>query len=270
MKKRSIISFILVLVLVITIPCSVFIYRALTKEEGDPTNPGTGPSASAVSQVIHAVEEVADRNYEIIKDYSKNDSTDADNYAAVLEVEKLNDYFNSFGQAMVVPAAFDYVFKSAGSGVYQNSFKLGQTYFSRETNGKNEYIYYFKAEKEGSLVNLYCGDQDNLIICQVEYDFENDRLITAKTITNGVFAIVDYEANYYTFAQFKTDKPLQDVLDGNFSYDDITTNASYEKMYTGNIAKNINSIDFEMFEFDGTQTSKNIFNNYIINYSKCM
>ena len=264
MKKRSIISFILVLVLVITIPCSVFIYRALTKEDDtDPNTPGGGSSASAVSQVIHAVEEVADRNYEIIRDYSKNDSSDADNYAAVLDVDKLNDYFNSFGQTIVVPAAFDYVFKSAGSGVYQNSFKLGQTYFSRETNGKNEYIYYFKAEKEGSLVNLYCGDQDNLIICQVEYDFENDRLITAKTITNGVFAIVDYEANYYTFAQFKTDKPLQDVLDGNFSYDDITTNASYEKMYTGNIAKNINSIDFEMFEFDGSQTSKNVFNNYI-------
>lgn len=201
MKKRSIISFILVLVLVITIPCSVFIYKAITKDDDtDPNTPGGGSSAQAVSQVIHAVEEVADRNYEIIKDYSKNDSTDADNYAAVLEVEKLNDYFNSFGQTILVPAAFDYVFKAAETGVYQNSFKLGQTYFSRETNGKNEYIYYFMAEKEGSLVNLYCAFQDQLIICQVEFDFENDRLITAKTIANGIFAIVDYERNYYTFA----------------------------------------------------------------------
>lgn len=264
MKKRSIISFILVLVLVITIPCSVFIYKAITKDDDtNPNAPGGGSSAQAVSQVIHAVEEVADRNYEIIKDYSKNDSTDADNYAAVLEVEKLNDYFGSFSQTIIVPAAFDYVFKAAGSGVYQNSFVLGQTYFSRETNGKKEYIYYFMAEKEGSLVNLYCAFEDQLIICQVEYDFENDRLITAKTIADGIFAIVDYERNYYTFAQFETTKSVQDVLDGNFSYDDITANSDYEKMYTGNIAKNINSIDFEIFEFDGSTTSKNYFNSYI-------
>ncbi len=263
MKKRSIISFILVLVLVITIPCSVFIYKAITKDDDtDPNTPG-GSSASAVSQVIHAVEEVTDRNYEIIRDYSKNNSTDADNYATTLNVEQLQDYFNSFGQAMVVPAAFDYVFKAAGSGVYQNSFKLGQTYFSRETNGEESSFYYFKAEKVGSLVNLYCAFEDSLIICQVEYDFENDRLITAKTFSNGIFAIVDYENNYYTFAQFETTKSVQDVLDGNFSYDDITANSDYQKMYTGNIAKNINSIDFEIFEFDGSQTSKNIFNSYI-------
>ena len=265
MKKRSIISFILVLVLVITIPCSVFIYRALTKDDDtDPNTPGGGSSASAVSQVVKAVEEVADRNYEIVRDYSANKSTEPQNYATALNVEQLKDYFNSFGQTIVVPAAFDYVFKSAETGVYQNSFKLGQTYFSRVTEGDETYCYYFMAEKEGSIVNLYCGDGgENLIVCQVEYDFENDKLITAKTISNGIFAIVDYENNYYTFAQFKTSKSLQDVLDGNFSYDDITANSYYEKMYTGNIAKNINSIDFDTFEFDGSTTSKNYFNSYI-------
>ena len=264
MKKRSIISFILVLVLVITIPCSVFIYRAVTKDDDtNPDAPGGGSSASAVSQVIHAVEEVADRNYEIIGDYSANKSADAQNYATSLNLTQLNDYFGSFSQTIIVPAAFDYVFKAAGSGVYQNSFVLGQTYFSRETSGENTYIYYFKAEKEGSLINLYYGFQDDFIVCQVEYDFENDKLITAKTIAREIFAIVDYERNYYTFAQFETSKSLQDVLDGNFSYDDITANSDYEKMYTGNIAKNINSIDFEVFEFDGSETNKNIFNNYI-------
>lgn len=263
MKKRSIVSFILVLVLVITIPCSVFIYKALTKD--DDTNPDApgGSSAMAVSQVIHAVEEVAERNYEIIGDYSENHSADAQNYATSLNLEQLNDYFGSFSQTIIVPAAFDYVFKAAGSGVYQNSFVLGQTYFSRETSGENTYIYYFKAEKEGSLVNLYYGFQDDFIVCQVEYDFENDKLITAKTIAREIFAIVDYERNYYTFAQFDTSKSMQDILNGNFSYDDITSNSSYEKMYTGNIAKNINSIDFEVFEFDGSATNKNIFNNYI-------
>ncbi len=265
MKKRRIVSFILVLVLVITIPCSVFIYRALTKDDDDTNNPAKpgGSSASAVSQVIQAVGEMADTNYKIIKDYSANNAEGAQNYAAALTLDKLNTYFGAFTNAIMIPSAFDYVFSSAGSGVYQNSFELDKTYFSRETNGENTYIYYFKAEKLGSIVNLYCEFEGELIICQVEYDFENDILISAKTITRGLFAFLDYERNSFTMAQFQTAKTLQDILDGNMTYDDITKQFNYEKMYSGNIAKNVNSIELNEFEFDGSEVNKGIFNNYI-------
>ena len=85
----------------ITVPCSVFIYRALTKDEED--NPaGSGASKSEVEQVVYAVEEVAERNYEIIKDYSKNNSSDAQNYAVSLDLESITNYFYAFATICVV------------------------------------------------------------------------------------------------------------------------------------------------------------------------
>ena len=262
MKKKKIISLILAIVLIISLPIGVYFYPSLFKTKDDGSNNG-GESGNkkpgiqaGVSVVSHVLEAVAAKNYKIFDTYSGSSSAEnyslegdgsdeVENYANVaLSKDQLEAYFNALQQCVMVPAALDYVVNSSASDVYQNPFELGQTYYCKEVISDRTYVYYYKAEMKDELINLYLENEGYFIICQIRYDFENDVLISAKTMADGMFAEIDYPNNTFTCAMFESEGGLNKILSGDFDVDDIIPD-EYNVKYNGNITDNINRIRFD-------------------------
>ena len=104
------------------------------------------------------------------------------------------------------------------------------------------------------------------ILCQIEYDFKNDKLISAKTVASSLFAFVDYEKNEFSITQFVTNKTMSDIMNGDVDYEDVVE-SPYNLMYKGNIVNNINSIEFEEIVLDDSEGTDVLFNNYISKFA---
>ena len=114
MRKKKIISLILAIVLIISLPIGVYFYPALFKtKDSDPANNGGDnnnkkPGIQAgVSVVSHVLETIASLNYQIFDTYSSASSaenyssegfvdSEVENYAyTALSKKQLEAYFNS-------------------------------------------------------------------------------------------------------------------------------------------------------------------------------
>lgn len=283
MRKKKIISLILAIVLIISLPIGVYFYPALFKtKDNDPGNNGgnnnTKPGIQAgVSVVSHVLETIAAQNYKIFDTYSSASS--AENYSAseveegevenyaytALSKQQLQTYFNALQQCVIVPAALDYVVNSADSDVYQNPFELDQTYYCKEITSDETHVYYYKAEMDGELINLYLENEGYFIICQIRYDFENDVLISAKTMADNIFAEIDYAYNTFTCAMFDFNGTLNDVLSGDFDIEDIIP-YEYNVKYNGNITDNINRIRFDEVSLTNPSSMEDITKTEIKNF----
>ena len=162
MRKKRLIALILAIVMIIALPIGVYFYPSLfNNDNGDGGNGNGGgsgggnkpaPITQLTSQVVaYVVNQVCDANYKIIDGYAAGSSVDnaaagketdggIENYSETPVIpEYLNNYFNSLGMCLTVPAVLDYVMNSADSDVYSNRFTLGQTYMCREVIGEKEY-----------------------------------------------------------------------------------------------------------------------------------
>ncbi len=283
MRKKKIISLILAIVLIISLPVGVYFYPALFKsKDNEPGNNGgnnnSKPGVQAgVSVVSHVLGAVAAQNYEIFDTYSSASS--AENYSAegegegevenyaytALSKQQLQTYFNALQQCVIVPAALDYVANSADSDVYQNPFELNQTYYCKEVVSDKTHVYYYKAEMKDELINLYLENEGYFILCQIRYDFENDVLISAKTMADNMFAEIDYAYNTFTCAMFDYNGTLNDVLSGDFDVSDIIPD-EYNVKYNGNIADNINRIRFDEVSLQNPSSMEEITKTEIKNF----
>ena len=235
----------------------------------DPSVTGT-----EVELAVYAISKASERNDKIMNNYAKSSvgSTSASSVLSknqmitgagdILSVNEIYTYFSALAQCNIVPAVIDYVVNSAGSVAYSNTFELNKTYFARNTEGGNSYIYYYEVEKDDNFTTCIMESMSEPIICQIEYDFENDKLISSKTIANGMFAYENYAKNEFSFAQFTSTKTLQQIVDGEVTYNDLI-DSEYNKMYRGNIVSNINSIEFEEIELSSDVSSSILFNGYI-------
>lgn len=294
MRKRKIVALILAIVMIIALPVGVYFYPSLFNNNNGGNNGGGNggngenntPSSSLTSQqVAYVVGEVCEQNYKILDGYAANSdvsnaafdgegSSEVQNYATADVIpEYLMLYFNALSVCLQVPAALDYVMNSASSQAYSNTFTLGQTYFCRDVYGEKDLgegrteelvnIYYYKAEAVGDKIALYLEMEGETLICQVEYDFDTDTLISARTFTGQMFAEIDYSRNAFEVIGLynNTLDMLQDILDGEFDYSDINT-STYDMWYRGNITTSINLIEFE--EISLTSSGADIlFNSYI-------
>ena len=260
MRKRTVVAFIIVLIMIITIPVSVIL---ITRNKDE--NPYEKPpqTKTDIEYVGYAIEKVAEKNNEIYTNYAESSASDVSPYAATaLTLDGLNDYFGALSQCYVVPYVMDYIINSSSSNAYSNTFELGKTYFSRIVDGESILIYYYKVEKIGSLINCFLTLNDSNLICQINYDFNNDKLISAKTIADGMFAIIDYSRNDFSFVEFEATKTLNEIFAGDIDYGDVVKNGN-GIIYRGNITHTVNEIEFEKIELDNTQGTDLIFNNYV-------
>lgn len=300
MRKKRIIALILAIVMIIALPVGVYFYPSLFDNNGNGGNNNggndngggkPGPLTQLTTQAVaFVVSKVCDANYKILDGYAAN--TEVDNTASgdnVDEVEnyatedtipqELQMYFSSLRMCLTVPTVLDYVMDSASSGYYLNSFTLDQTYMCRDVQGevqvgsadddKTEEIvdlYYYKAEAVGDKINLYLEVEGILYVCQVEYDFENDELISARTIAGYeneyLLANIDYSTNSFMISSLTCESYdlLQDIFDGEVEFEEIET-ASGE-LYIGNITNNINTINFTQTVL-GTPTANNLMKAFI-------
>lgn len=298
MRKRKIVALILAIVMIIALPVGVYFYPSLFNNNnnnggnnggGNSGNGGNNnaPTSSLTSQqVAYVVGEVCEQNYKILDGYAENSdvgnaayngegSNEVENYSTEDAIpEYLMLYFNALSVCLQVPAALDYVMNSSNSQAYSNSFTLGQTYFCRDVYGERDLgegrteelvdIYYYKAEAIGDKIALYLEMEGQTLICQVEYDFDTDTLISARTFTGQMFAEIDYSRNAFEVIGLYNNSldEIQNILDGEFDYNDIDINAEYDVWYRGNITNNVNLIEFE--EISLTSSGADVlFNSYI-------
>ena len=192
----------------------------------------------------------------------------------VLSMTDLNNYFNGLRICNVVPVAMDFVINSSNSDVYTNRFELNKTYMAREVikNPSGDIInaYYYTVQKNQSLINclLTTGQDDQTMyyLCQIEYDFQTDKLISAKTVvwmeSQYMLLHIDFSANEFTAINYLSNKTIDDLMDNTMLYDDVTTMGTF---YRGNIVKNINEIEFEDFVEMGDVEL--VFNTYCKNFA---
>ena len=285
-KNRSFGKTLVVIILVLAILGGIgwVVYTKFFKDKNK------GVTGTEVELAAYAINKTNEKNGIIANNYAKSSSRNnlatasllANNamYAGTstyadeaLSLEDVDSYFGSLVQCYVVPAAIDYIVNSSTTSAYANTFELDRTYFSREVIRSSDSespdqvnIYYFKVTKVGSIVDCFLEYSEQQIICQIEYDFENDTLISAKTVAPGIFAFVDYSNNEFSFTSFSTNKSLQDIMDGKVSYTDIA-NSEYNYMYKGNIVNNINSIEFQEIKLDSSEGNDTLFNAYISKFA---
>ena len=175
----------------------------------------------------------------------------------------------------MVPVAMDFVINSSNSDVYTNRFELNKTYMAREVikNPSGDDVinaYYYTVQKNQSLINclLTTGQDDQTMyyLCQIEYDFQTDKLISAKTVvwieSQYMLLHIDFSANEFTAINYLSNKTIDDLMDNTMLYDDVTTMGTF---YRGNIVKNINEIEFEDFVEMGDVEL--VFNTYCKNFA---
>lgn len=267
-KKRTLIALILTLVIVLTIPVGIYFYPMIfDKKPNNDDNGGKKPVVfeTDVEYISYAVGKVCDEGYEILDTYAANadvakvsdNSGDGEIILCAsqvadesLSLDNLKNYFSALSTSLQIPVLLDYVLNSSNSQYYANSFEVGQTYFAREAvSNDNYHLYYFKADRVDGYINLYVSFKDELLICQVNYDFTKDELISARTMNANMFAEIDYKSNSLSVLYLpKSVGDIQTVLDGEYDYDDAISdeynrlNADFCK---GNITTNINNIEFQ-------------------------
>ncbi|MBE5758286.1 MAG: hypothetical protein E7345_05150 [Clostridiales bacterium] len=296
-KGKRIVGVLLALILLAGIGFGAWYFFIRKKDDG-------GVKGTEVELASYAIKKVSERGSEIYKDYAKSSAEESSiqsndgqqklqsatisSSSDILTINELNLYFSVMQTCNIVPSAIDFVVNSKNSDVYTNKFELGKTYMAMELNewetdnskdGKKVYnYYYYKVEKVGSLVNCYLTldrvGEDQWILCQIDYNFTNDTLNSAKTIAYNnydsegneslLLAMIDYQKNEFMGTSFDFTKNLNEVMNGDFEFSDVL-DENFE-FYRGNIVKNINSIDFDDLS-EGDSATETIFNSYCDNFA---
>ena len=276
-KNRSFGKTLVVIILVLAILGGIgwVVYTKFFKDKNKGvTGTEVELAAYAINKTHKANEEIANA-YEKSSVASSSSSLFANNamYAGTstyadesLTLEEIDLYFEALSMCFQIPSVIDFVVNSSTSSSYANTFELDKTYFATIKDGGNSNVLYYQVKKEASKVTLFYGGYDIYLVCQIEYDFENDKLISAKTMNSFMSVVIDYSTNEMMgCGGYSIDEDvatLNKVMNGEFDYDDIA-NVSSVSIFRGNIANTINQIEFEMTEFDGSESTKLLFNNHI-------
>ncbi len=279
---KVIVSIVLVLILLAGVGFSIW-YFLIRKD-----NKGGGVQGTETELACYAINKVNKKASSIYDAYAKasagNDSVSllgggnvnaGSGSSDVLSLTDLIKYFEGLRMCNTVPVAMDFVINSSNSDVYTNRFEIDKTYMAREKTkdySGNDVInaYYYTVKKNQSLINCLLTNEHNgqsmYYLCQIEYDFQTDKLISAKTIvwmdSQYMLLHIDYVANEFTAINYISDKTFDDLMDNGILYSDVTMLAAF---YRGNIVRNINEIEFEDFVEMGDVEL--VFNTYCKNFA---
>lgn len=285
-KSRAKVAISVVLILILLAGIGFGIWYFLIKKDNNNSD-GGGVQGTDTELACYAINKVNKKTSSIYDAYAKasagGDSVSllgggnvnaGSGSSDVLSMTDLNNYFNGLMICNVVPVAMDFVINSSNSDVYTNRFEVNKTYMAREKTkdySGNDVVnaYYYTVQKNQSLINcLLTNEQDGqnmYYLCQIEYDFQTDKLIFAKTVvwTESQYMLlhIDYVANEFTAINYLSNKTIDDLMANNIFYSDVTLGA----FYRGNIVKNINEIEFEDFVEMGDVEL--VFNTYCKNFS---
>lgn len=269
--KKKVLSIVLAFVMVIALPLTAYLSLPLFRKDNDGgennngnNNPSSGSLKPDVKLASRAITEICSINHNIFNDYSLSSESEISTYSSSsLSENKINMYFSSLAECFMLPSAMEYIIKNSTE---EKPFELNQTYyanFDRLLFGHYDNFRY-KVEMVDSMINIYMmKGLTDFTACQIEYDFDENKVISLKTVWDyGAFAILDYENNNFSFAEFGIHQDLYDIVSGKYEKQDIII-SEFNYIYNANIATNINNIVMNKVNLTVTEDDRDIIDNFV-------
>ena len=245
-KNKKLISIVLAVVLLVGVAVGlVWILR----KNNNPTQ---------YDLAVKAVEKVNERNNAIMDTYNRNEaSASALNAnssvlrASIATEDQLDSYFRYLGLAYMVPHVAGFVINTPNTNLYQNTFSLDKTIYALYDN-RLTYLS-MKKQNDNVLVVMQLDDVDEVInyYAEINYDYENEKLISSVThiVGGGWIGVINinYTTNNFDLAILYnvTETDINNYYNNELTYDNFTLDKAATGLgilFSANITSNVNNI----------------------------